>query len=364
MINKVVGNIFEKIIKRKPEATAVAQREHCLDLFRGVCLLSIIFEHTCLIVCGGFIPKEWARWTMLLDIPALFFVSGMTFRTVNRDMIVNSLFKLSVVFTLLSFFLNAVYGRFSWGIVLKPLFLNSLDFPSFYLEAQGSYWFVPVYVSVLILATVIIKKAGKLYGLMMLGCLGVFCYSFFLKVELEERQILGAPLCQVLFYLGVFLFGFFCKDKVIGRSFQKEVGVLLLVGALGVYYLTYLKEGKFVFDLYLNKFPPRLPFVAVSFVSIAVFIFFYKSERRNFLIEHIGQNAIYYYAGQGIGECLGVWIAPSVLLPAYLKLPVMFLCNFLITGMVAEMLRFMYNTGGVCYRRMTFAFGERASVLR
>ena len=45
---------------------AVIKREHCLDLFRGLCLLSIIFEHTCLASGESYIPFDWGKWTMLL----------------------------------------------------------------------------------------------------------------------------------------------------------------------------------------------------------------------------------------------------------------------------------------------------------
>ena len=331
----------------------VAEREHCLDLFRGLCLLGVIFNHTCFHSGSSYIPDSWAQWTMLLDVPALFFVSGMTYQTIKRDMIVNSLFKLSMVFTILSIILNAIYGRFSWDYIWKPLFLNSLDLPEHFLIVQQAYWFVPVYVAVLVIATIILKKMRELYGLVIVGCLGLYFYCFFEKIPFFNGVILGDSVQKVFFYLSLFLFGFFCKDKVIGRIFQKEVGCLLLVIALGLYYLTYVYRSDFVFNLFLNKFPPKLPYIALSFISISAFIFFYKAERKNLLIEHIGQNAIYYYAGQGIGAVLLISVVPYVALPFYFKLPLMFLLNLLITTSVAYVLKFIYNGFGRYYRILT-----------
>ena len=291
------------------------------------------------------------------SIPALFFVSGMTYRTINRDMLINSLFKLSCVFTILSVILNGLYAQLSWGSVWKPLFLVAIDVPKFFLSVQQSYWFVSVYVAVLIIATIILKKFRAGYGLIMLGCMCLYFYCFFAKKVFLEGKILGESFQQVFFYLSVFLFGFFCKDKVIGRAFQKEVAALVLVIAVGVTCLTYLSEGEFIFNLFLNKFPARLPFIALSFISISLGIFFYRSELKNFLLEHIGKNAVYYYAGQGVGASLLYPIVANVLLPVYFKLPLMFLLNILITAFVAEVIKFIYTSCGICYKRIVSSVG-------
>ena len=100
----------------------------------------------------------------------------------------------------------------------------------------------------------------------------------------------------------------------------------------------------------LNKFPPRLPYVAFSFVSVGIFMWLYQPERRNKVLEHIGKNALFYYIGQGISTSLLYYVVDYISLTVYVKLPIMFMLNLFLTAVSAEVLKFMYEGIGTGYR--------------
>ena len=98
--------------------------------------------------------------SLLLDVPAFFFIAGMTRAYIQKDTILTQLFKLSMIFVLLGFLCNLVDGEVTWASIFRPLFLMGLSVSRLFGAAAGSYWFVPVYACTIILGGVIIKSTG------------------------------------------------------------------------------------------------------------------------------------------------------------------------------------------------------------
>lgn len=328
------------------------ERNHGIDLLRGLCLVCIIFNHTCFNSGDTYVPPFLAQFSMLIDVPALFFVSGMTYRYIGRDILIGSLLKLSLSFTMVALLFNFADRSLTLKTILMPLFLQNLSLPKAFHCLQVSYWFVPLYVSVLILATIILQKLKDVYLLIAVCCLSTYFIAFFFHLDLFDFYCFGTRGQHVLFYLALFLLGYFYKDKIWQDKYKNLWASGCVLTAVCVYVLTYITEGNFVFNVMLNKFPPRLPYLALSFVSVGFFMWLYQPQRHNKLLEHIGKNALFYYIGQGIGASLLYYVVGYVMLPVYIKLPLMFMLNLFLTALSAEVFKFMYEGIGAGYRKI------------
>lgn len=330
-----------------------SERNHYIDLLRGLCILGIILNHTCFYSGDSYVPKEFANLVLLLDVPALFLISGMTYQLIKRDMILNSIVKFSLCFTVISLVLNFMYRELSWKSLLQPLFLGGVQVPEFFVCVQNSYWFVPVYVIVLVAGETLLQKLRPLYPVFLFFCIAAYFYDYFIGFSLMEVKIFGWDASYVLFYLGMFLFGYFVQDKVVISQKRKIWALSILCTSVLIYSALYLKfKGVNAVALELaSKFPPKLPYVVLSFISAACFIFFYKAERSCKFLEHIGKNAIFYYACQGMGASILYLVAPKVVLPMFFKLVLMFGINLLLVVIFAEVLKFVFDLVGDVYRR-------------
>lgn len=336
--------------------TGESERNHCIDLLRGLCLFCIIFNHTCFNSGDSYVSPDFAKFSMLIDVPALFFVSGITYCYIQRNILVSSLLKLSLSFTLVAILINFADRSLSVERVMMPLFWQNLILPKEFHCLQVSYWFVPLYVSVLVLATVILRKIKAVYPLILIGCLMAYFLNFFAGMSFPNVYILGVMGQQVYFYLAMFLLGYFFKEKIWPSKRKNLYALLFFLGGLIVYICLYFWEGNFVFDIMMNKFPPRLPYVAFSFLSIGGFMWYYKPERKCKILEHIGKNALFYYIGQGIGASLLYFVVDYINMTVFIKLPLMFVINLCITALSAEILKFMYESIGTVYRRAVQRF--------
>ena len=135
-------------------------RAHYIDLVRGICALSIVFIHTCFHSGGAYVPMPMQSISLLLDVPAFFFIAGMTRAYIQKDTILNQLFKLSMIFVLLGLLCNLIDGDVTWASIFRPLFLSSISVSPLFKSVASSYWFVPIYACTIILGGVIIKHTG------------------------------------------------------------------------------------------------------------------------------------------------------------------------------------------------------------
>ena len=138
-------------------------RAHYIDLVRGICALSIVFIHTCFCSGMSYVPIPMRSISLLLDVPAFFFIAGMTRAYIQKDTILTQLFKLSMIFVLLGLLCNLVDGEVTWASIFRPLFLMGLNVSRLFGAAAGSYWFVPIYACTIILGGVVIKHTGGGY---------------------------------------------------------------------------------------------------------------------------------------------------------------------------------------------------------
>ena len=319
-------------------------RAHYIDLVRGICALSIVFIHTCFHSGGAYVPMPMQSISLLLDVPAFFFIAGMTRAYIQKDTILTQLFKLSMIFVLLGFLCNLVDGDVTWASIFRPLFLSSISVSPLFKSVASSYWFVPIYACTIILGGVIIKHTGGGY---IMGIISLIVLTYVLSfgglLNFAGYSFLGSRLEMLLFPVASYLFGYWCQQHIIPAEIHKrrKFALLLVFVACIVFRLCYLCEGSSVYNLQINKFPVKLPYIAASCLSMAGIIFFASDTLRNRFFEHVGRNAIFYYAGQGVSASLLFLISPYIRLEWGVKLPIMFAINLALAIIFSEALRLL-----------------------
>lgn len=319
------------------------QRDHYIDLIRGICVIGIIFIHTCFHSGYHYVPMLMRSFSLLLDVPAFFFISGMTVAYVKKDITINSLFKLSMVFTLLSVICNGIYNEISLKSFIPPLFLHGISVPKFFVSIGSSYWFIPVFACTIIFSSIIIKKFENKIGFIINLILGIYCLSFFQVISMPTYQFLGCKIESLLFPTACYLLGYYCRNNIVNSPNKKDFAVSLFLVSCLAFFLCYVYSGNRVFDLQANKFPFKLPYIIASFLSMSIFIFFYDLNKKNKFFEHLGRNAIYYYAGQGVSSSILYVISPYITFEWGIKLPIMFVINVVLAILCSELLRLIYE---------------------
>ena len=320
----------------------IQERAHYIDLIRGICVIGIIFIHTCFHSGGSYVPMPMRSISLLLDVPAFFFISGMTMGYIKKDMIINGLFKLSMVFTLLSVICNLLFNSLSLSAIVQPLFLSGIPVPNFFHSVLWSYWFVPVFACTIILSSIIIKKFESKIVYIIIALLVTYTLTFLEYFSMDNYYYFGKKVVMILFPTACFLFGYWCQNNIVNAPDRKRFAVVLFIAACAVFYCCYYYSGNAVFNLQSNKFPFKLPYIAASFLSMAVFIFFYDLKIKNRFFEHLGKNAIFYYAGQGVSSSILFVISPHITLVWGLKLIIMFTINVCLAVLCSELLRLIY----------------------
>lgn len=327
------------------------ERNASLDFLRGLCILGVLFHHTCLYNGGGFLPYLVEQSSFLLEVPALFFVSGLTYQYINRNMIIGNLTKLSLVFTLTAFLIGLYTKSLSLGMVLKPLFLSGLDVPGAFHVLGGSYWFVSVYVSTLIFSTIVISRFRPLYPLILLLCLITFVIDFFKWIDIPEIVIHGWPVKRVTMHIIFFLFGFLSGEHLLTSRYKNIFIFVLSLTVIATLTIIYRHSSWAATNLHKHKDAWDFVYMSASFISVIVLLLLYRVQVKNAFVEHIGQYSIYYFAGQGVSSSYIAGMAPHIHYNPYLKILALFALNLVMMLFFSEILRFIYEKIGWCYNK-------------
>jgi fucose 4-O-acetylase-like acetyltransferase len=280
-------------------------RDSYLDVFRGIVALWIVVIHV--VFHSEFAqPEALKTCVLLLDVPAFFFLSGMTRALVGKEMLTGAVIRLSTTFAFCVFLLMLFNGSsLEWKLLVPAMYLFFSGEKIAGLESfVWSYWFVPCYLVVLLLAEALVSKVPRFKY-----CVGIALFLpipvMFLTKETSGFKVLGVDSRHVFFYLPLFLFGSFVRERVIFTPAQWKVALgCVLAGVMGWGFCV-LFSGDGALQLQSNKFPAQLPYVCASMISVGAIIFFYRDlSGRCRLLEHVGRNAIYYYCGQAFATAL------------------------------------------------------------
>ena len=87
-----------KILTSEVLSSSKLKRDSAIDFSRGIVVISIIFIHTTFMSGVFYVPNFFRQMSLLLDVPAFFFISGMTFY-IKPFSIPKNITRIIVVFT-------------------------------------------------------------------------------------------------------------------------------------------------------------------------------------------------------------------------------------------------------------------------
>lgn len=130
------------------------KRENYIDFVRGIVIIQVIQIHTSFHSGGMYLPDIFRNVSLFLDVPVFFILTGMTFASVGKLNPVKQMLKISLVFTFFLIFYQIAFSDYSIEKIVRSIFLNITDIPKFP-TVGASYWFIPVYVSAVLLTYII-----------------------------------------------------------------------------------------------------------------------------------------------------------------------------------------------------------------
>lgn len=306
-------------------------RDDYIDFIRGLAVISVIFIHTVFWSGLSYTPVWIQNIALMFDVPIFFLMTGCVFGLtgVKEKFLFNQLFKLSINFTIFVILCQFLFWHFSLQRIFDSLFLNKADIPEF-IVVEGSYWFVPVYVTSIIIAMTIIKLFPRAVPIIL-----ILGYLYYL---LRETNLLNIDTT----FLGVNFSGFFfyaCLILLGWKFYTARTCYVLWWGIIIIAFFSLLAFHITTpdFELQKYKFPLSWKYVSTSMISVSL-VFLCKKFKK-ILINHpisqfltyIGKNSIDFYISQGIGASLIYRIVPYISFKWGWKCLCMFLLNLAIT---------------------------------
>ncbi len=283
------------------------ERNYNIDFLRGIAVLCIVLIHTVWWSGTSYLPSEFSNICLLIDVPVFIFISGMSFNYINSITkslkgIINQ-WKKWIYFLLIYIILIIVL--YNGSINLKDIFSwITYTFPTntSIPVVPGSIWFMVMYIKVALFCSIIIcainyfskeKKEQDLI-LLLVTMLMIFIYTSTAGNFLFFDEYLS-------FYSLIFVLGYIlCNYKIKGlKQFA-----LYELSALTMTFITFKIYGFGINEIQVAKFPPSIPYLPFSMISIA-FFWYLKDKLKigvNNKINYIGQNAIFFYFSQGVSS--------------------------------------------------------------
>ena len=299
------------------------KRDLYIDCAKGLATLSIVFIHTVFWSGQFYVSNEIRIFSLLFDVPIFFALSGLT-SSGNLDKTFRRLLKLQIIYMIfvtgLFFFDRETYQNFflTFGSkytenslsqpfdfkVLGNWWLHQYGTCDVFPVVMGSFWYLKTYYIVTFFGVITLRFFSK-YIWWIVGFCVVFIFVFNFNPDFYPTGQVG----YTVFYLMVFLVAYQLKNKKLTNS-----QVLLLIGfvVLSLVGMFWNYGTNIFYKLNKQKFPPKIPYIVWSFVSLAMVFIFYnrlKIQKVN-LLSYIGQNAIFFYFAQGISSSLVYFFIP------------------------------------------------------
>ena len=312
-----------------------------IDILRGICAISIIMIHTTFWSGGAYVPWVVQSLSLLLDVPAFFFIAGASVAYTQKLQPTKVLYKMILYFgiTLLVYDIvqSLITRTFDFHATLNALGLHGFSTPLLP-TLGGSYWFVPVFCAVSIIAAIIVQYLPKAIMGFIIGGLGLYVVGYFVGFAVGGK-FLHTSFNYCIFYTSLYLLGYVFVQRQYFQSHRFALS-LIAIGSLGFILVWLLKPHAQFFVLQSSKFPVSLPYVLASLFGIGLLLSTWNLWSRIWtntggglctrLFIFAGQNAIYFYIAQGISSSLLLQIAPQIQLFWLPKLMLCFCINFIL----------------------------------
>lgn len=249
-------------------------RDDALDILRGICAISIVLIHTTFWSGGSYVPQAVQSLSLLIDVPAFFFIAGMALAYSKSPNPLPALWKLIFYFGVciaiydLCVSINAKHISFmntAAAITLHGFSTSALP------VLGGSYWFVPVFCVAMIASALIISFVRVPSALLASFALGLYIAAFF-GIFSWQGSFLGVGLQYLVFYTALIVLGY----HFIRSQSQKSIIIALASVGIGGFAMLMILHSSgslshlpSIFDLQAHKFPVSLPYVLASCASLA-----------------------------------------------------------------------------------------------
>ena len=342
------------------------QRDLYIDFAKGLATLSIIFIHTAFWSGQFYITPEVRIFSLVFDVALFYALSGITSGN-NIEKTLYRLLKLQItymIFVTFLFFLDwffkvfglnffslqwmqEFYSTFGSKYVPRNIstapqwqnlgnwYLHSYSNADTFPVVMGSFWYLKVYYILTIFGVLIFKFFPKHINWFIGLCI-LLTIIFNVYPQLYPSGQVG----YVAFYLAVFLIAHQLKGKKIPT---KLIPVLYGAVALALTWLFTYYGSEVFYKINKQKFPPQTPYIIWCLFSLVTLFVFYnrlKIQKSNF-ITYIGNNAIFYYFGQGISSSLVYFlvVAWKDSMNWILLMIVIYLINVGLAVIIAELLK-------------------------
>lgn len=282
-------------------------RNYNIDFLRGIATLCIILIHTAWWSGTGYLPTWFSNLTLLIDVPVFIFISGISFNYVNS--IIKNLkgiliqwkkwlyFLIFYTLLLLIFFREQFILKdiFSWIVYVFP-HSNNIG------VVAGSIWYMLMYIKVTIISSIIICAINHYFSkdkLKIISLVAGIMLFIFLYCTTKNNFLFFDS--YVSFYCLIYLVGYILHNYQI-----KDLKQLFLLEGLNFFIMiiVFLAFNIGINDIQNIKFPPSIPYLFFSCISILLFWYLkdhLKIKKHN-KINYIGKNAIFYYFSQGVSS--------------------------------------------------------------
>ena len=324
-------------------------RNYNIDFLRGIATICIIIIHTAWWSGTGYLPTWFSNLMLLIDVPVFMFISGISFNYVNS--IIKNLKGLLVqwnkwiyfiIFYIILYLLLyrndfAVQNIFSWLVYLFPENLHIQ-------VVGGSIWFMIMYIKVTIICSIIIcainhyckEKKLEILKTVILLLLMTFCYcSFDNKLLIFDSY---TSFYSLIYILGYTLHNYKIKDLKQLIVFELSNIIILI--------LVFLALNLSINDIQNIKFPPSIPYLFFSLISII--LFWYLKDNLNIKgnnkLVYVGKTAIFFYFAQGVSSSFIYNVYPYIPFENIaLKFICMLISNIVLATLGAVFLDKSYN---------------------
>ncbi len=302
----------------------VKERNHLIDILRGIAAINIIFIHTVFWSGTSYVPDFMRNISLFLDVPFFFFLAGWSFSYSDKweNVIKKSiqLYVMTFVAIIISFLIGAVAGQvvFNKELLEGLIKLNPVRLPVVRVF-NSSLWFLRVFIPISILFSIILPIIKKkqivsqfLFMLFVIYFISFFNGNFWIFSN------------SFWFHSIFYSIGYFSKD------IKLSLKQLLLYLVPVIFLVILLTFSNYNFDMQAVKFPPAPLYLIVSMISVMISLYLKNYKFRLPIIELVGNNAMYSYLMQGFSSSFIIYISIYIKYDWIIKLPIMFLINLIL----------------------------------
>ena len=246
-------------------------RNNYIDLLKGIAIISVVFIHTAFASGAYYVPRWFANFTLLFEVPMFFFLSGWSFsyskssRNYLKSLILTQIrymifiFIMAIIIDIINY-INI--GKCTIGLLefVKWIFHGEISTEPL-ISIYHSLWFFRVYFIVCIIGAIILKLFNDKFSKYITIICGLIIFvTTFIAQSLGNIDI-GMGLNYTVFYLFFYLLGYITKNKTLKLLKMIIIFTVLICCLIGIHLFTEIN----LLDIQTNKFPPNFIFLGLRY---------------------------------------------------------------------------------------------------